>query len=390
MPPLETGVERLLRTVPPDLRNARVALLTHAAGVDAAGRNTADLLAAHPDLRLQRLFAPEHGLRGQHPAGEAIDDTVDRPTGVPVFSFYGRRPPGSPEAREAFADLDAVLVDLQDIGCRYFTYPGTMRRVLKASVAAGVPVWVCDRPNPLGRACAGPVGVPAGLRSLVGTFDVPVRHGRTIGELALVAAAEEGLPEDMVRVLPATGWRRADDFAAWGRPWVPPSPNSTGPEMAELYPGTCLFEGTNVSEGRGTPYPFRQIGAPWWDGLTLARRLTERLPSGVTARATWFLPTAGKHAGTVCQGVFLDLDPTVARAPDAGLVAAVALLCLAGEDDGFSLVQHGGVHWLDRLTGGAALRARLADWASLRELLAAWREASAEYEQNCPVKLYPE
>ncbi len=385
MTAVRTGVDRLLESVPADLRGARLALLTHAAGVDSRGRGTADLLATRRDLRLVRLLAPEHGLRGDRPAGAPVADGVDGPTGLPVVSCYG-----GPVPAAAFADLDAVLVDLQDIGCRYFTYPATMRRVLTAAAAAGVPTWVLDRPNPLGAGCAGPVGVPTALRSLVAAFDVPIRHGLTIGELAVLAAREDGLPPEMVRVLTVEGWRRADAFAAWGRAWVPPSPNSTGAEMAELYPGTCLFEGTNLSEGRGTPYPFRQIGAPWCDAPGLARALEDRLPAGVFARPTSFLPTASKHAGTVCQGVCLALDPSRPRAADAALVAASALLSVLAADPHFALVGRHGVHWLDRLTGGPQLRTRLGDWTSTLSLLADWRGQSAVFERERPVDLYPD
>jgi len=382
---METGLDRLLADVPAELRGARVALLSHAAGVGRHGEAAADLLCACPELRLIRLLAPEHGLRGDRPAGAAIADAVDGPTGLPVVSLYGRAADAGPPPLQG---LDAILADLQDIGCRYFTYPGTLRRLIARAAGAGVPVWVLDRPNPLGRGCAGPAAVPRPLRSLVASFDVPVRHGLTIGELALLAAREDGLPEGAVRVLPVEGWQRAHAFAAWSRPWVPPSPNATGPEMAELYPGTCLLEGTNVSEGRGTPYPFRQIGAPWVDGPALAARLRPLLPAGVGARPVWFLPTASKHAGAVCQGVFLDLDPASARARDAGLAAAVHLLSLLSEDPHFELLAHGGVHGLDRLTGNADLRGALGSMAAVTALLVAWRAEAAAFEGRRPVELY--
>lgn len=381
---MQTGLDRLLQAVPTDLRGARVGLLTHGGAVGPRGEGTPDLLAACPDLRLVRLFAPEHGLRGDRPAGEPIADGCDAPTGLPVVSLHARgaKPPN-------LDGLEAILVDIQDIGCRYFTYPGTMRRLLPGASAAGVPVWVLDRPNPLGAEVAGPVGVPATLRSLVGTFDVPIRHGLTIGELALLAAQEEGLPEGAVRVLTVGDWHRTDAFATWGRPWIPLSPNSTGPEMAELYPGTCLVEGTNLSEGRGTPYPFRQIGAPWIDGVGLTRRLTPLLPPGIHARPVWFLPTASKHIGTVCQGVFLDLDPQVARPADAGIVAAVHLLALLAEHPSFELTAHGGVHWLDRLTGGGALRQALSAPSGVPDLLAEWRRAADAFARHRQFDLYP-
>lgn len=381
---MEIGLELLVRRVPDDLRGARVGLLTHAGALDRSGRCAIDVLAAHPDLRLLRLFAAEHGLRGAQAAGESVAHALDGPSGLPTVSLYGA---GDDPAM--FAGLDAVLADLQDIGCRYYTFAGTLRRFAARALRAGVPLWVLDRPNPLGGAVAGPVGVAPELRSLVGDFPVPVRHGRSLGELALLAAAEEGWGADAVRVLPCRHWRRTP-FGRWRRPWVPPSPNSTGPEMAELYPGTCLMEGTNLSEGRGTPYPFRQVGAPWLDASRLAAALAPQLPAGIRARPVWFRPESSKHAGTPCQGVFLDLLPGVARTADAGLAAGVALLAAVREYAEFDWVRHGGVHWLDRLSGGGELRRTVDAGGDLRALLARWRSQAAAWAADPPLNLYPD
>ena len=391
---LRTGLDRFLASVPGELHGARVGLLTHAAGTDDRGRSGVDCLVALADLRVVRLFAPEHGVRGERPGGEPIADGVDPISGIEVCSLYGPRGRGvDGDVLEAgiFAGLDAVLVDLQDIGARYFTYPGTMRRLLVAAARAGVPVHVLDRPNPLGGLVAGPATRASGLGSLVCAFDVPLRHGLTMGELALLAARDDGLPEGAVRVWPVQGWRRSQDFAAWDRPWVPPSPNSTGPDMAELYVGMCVFEGSNVSEGRGTPYPFRQIGAPWWDGPALVDGLTASLPTGLRARSTWFLPTASKHAGLVCQGVAFDLEPHNARPADAALMAAAHLLCHVVPDPSFQWRVRNGVYGVDRLTGGDALRNAVTSGAgAVRALLLAWRAEADAFARARPVDLYPE
>ncbi len=380
---MRPGLERLAREIPADLRRARVALLAGPASVDRRGESAVDVLARHKEIRLVRLLAAEHGLRGEHPAGEAVAHGTDAATGLPVTSLYGRE-----WDQQALAGVDAVLVDLQDIGCRYYTYPGTMRSLILRVVRLGVPVWILDRPNPLGAAVAGPVGVEPGLGSLVGAFPVPVRHGRTIGELALVLAQEERLTAGAVRVLPVQGWQ-GEPFARWGRPWVPPSPNSSGPEMAELYPGMCLVEGTNLSEGRGTAYPFRQVGAPWLDGPALAAALRERLPRAVRARPVWFVPTASKHAGQVCQGVFFDLEPRVRREADAALDAAVLLLSLVCHHSEFRWLAHGGVHWVDRLSGSARLRRDLDAGEDLPTLLEDWRQQAQAFEKGSAPRLYP-
>ncbi len=392
---LQTGLDQWLVSLPDGVRGARVGLLTHAAGTDDHGRSGIDRLAALGDLQVVRLFAPEHGVRGERPGGEPIADGVDSVSGIEVCSLYGPRgrgPDGSGEIESGiFGGLDAVVVDLQDIGARYFTYPGTMRRLLSAAARAGVPVHVLDRPNPLGGLVAGSAGRAPGLESLVCAFDVPLRHGMTIGELALLGAGEDGLDDRAVRVWPVQGWRRTQDFAAWDRPWVPPSPNSTGPDMAELYVGMCVFEGSNASEGRGTPYPFRQIGAPWWDAQALVQGLRSSLPTGLRARPTWFLPTASKHAGLVCQGVAFDLEPHNARPADAALIAAAHLLCCALADPSFQLRVRGGVYGVDRLTGGDALRrAAGGGAAAVSELLLAWRTEAAAFARARPVDLYPD
>jgi uncharacterized protein YbbC (DUF1343 family) len=387
--PLQTGLERLLATGAGPLRGARVGLLTHAAAVDATGRHAADLLAGCTELHLVRLFAPEHGVRGEHVAGAAVPHGRDGPTGLPVLSLYGA---GAAAWEDGLRGLDAVLVDLQDIGCRYFTYAGTVRRLLLHAQPLGIPVHVLDRPNPLGGAAAGPAQVAAAWRSLVAALPVPVRHGLTLGELAVLAAREEGMPEGAVVVWTTLGWRGRPAFRHWQRPWVPPSPNATCPAMAELYPGTCLIEGTSLSEGRGTPYPFRQIGAPWLDGTRLAERLRAVLPRGLTVRPTWFIPTASKHAGQSCQGVFLDVLPGAAPPPDAGLVATVRLLQLLHADGAvaFPTPAAAGTEppWLDRLLAGADLRQRLQEGSSCEELLAAWRREAAGFAAHRPVDLY--
>ncbi len=390
---LQTGLDQWLTSLPTAVRGARVGLLTHAAGVDARGRSGVDCLAALPDLHVVRLFAPEHGVRGERPGGEPIPDGVDPISGIEVCSLYGPRGRGTDGGLESgiFAGLDAVLVDLQDIGARYFTYPGTMRRFSLAAVRAGVPVHILDRPNPLGGLVAGPATRAPGLTSLVCAFDVPLRHGMTMGELALLAAREDGLAEGAVHVWPVQGWRRTQDFAAWNRPWVPPSPNSTGPDMAELYVGMCVFEGSNASEGRGTPYPFRQIGAPGWDGPALVERLESSMPTGLRVRPTWFVPTASKHAGLVCQGVAFDLEPHNARPADAALMAAAHLLCRVLPDPSFQWRVHNGIHGVDRLTGGDALRrAATAGADAVRALLLSWRAEADAFARARPVDLYPE
>ena len=317
------GLERWLAGGPQacGLRSgARLAVLCHAASIDRRARHVWPLLAEDSTYRLTRLFAPEHGLWGHEQDMEAVQASVDPWTGVPVISLYGRDRDSLRPKAEQLDELDAIVVDLQDVGSRYYTFIYTMAYVMEAAGEAGLPVVVLDRPNPIdGVTLEGPVLDPV-LASFVGRFALPVRHGMTIGELARFFAGELGIACDL-RVVPVEGWERGTDFRPTGLPWVPPSPNMPTPETARVYPGGCLVEGTNLSEGRGTTTPFELVGAPWLDGRELARRMErERLP-GVLFRPASFRPMFQKHAGRACRGVqVIVTDPATFR-PFAAYVA---------------------------------------------------------------------
>jgi uncharacterized protein YbbC (DUF1343 family) len=300
-PGLETFLAR-----PGSLAGRRIGLVTHPAAVTRSLEHAALALARSRKLRLVALFGPEHGLQADAQDLVEVADARDEATGLPVRSLYGpRRVP----SREQLADLDALVVDLQDVGSRYYTYIYTMLHCLEACARDARTLVVLDRPNPLGGlALEGNVLDPQ-YRSFVGLHALPVRHAMTIGELALLFRAERGYALDL-RVVPMRGWRRAMQFEDTGLPWVMPSPNMPTPDTARVYPGGCLIEGTNLSEGRGTTRPFELVGAPWLDPRRLARDLErERLP-GLAVRPTYFTPTFQKHAGQRCGGVQLHVtDP---------------------------------------------------------------------------------
>ena len=281
---------------------ARLGLLAHAASVDHRGRHVLEWLVAAGAYRLERLFAPEHGLWGHEQDMEAVADTVDPHSGVEVVSLYGSDPHSLRPRPGSLDGLDAIVVDLQDVGCRYYTFVYTLSYVMEAAGAAGLPVVVLDRPNPLGGVeIEGPVLDPE-LASFVGRFPLPVRHGLTVGELARLFVERFGVSCEL-QVVAMAGWRRAMQFEATGLPWVPPSPNMPAPATARVYPGGCLVEGTNLSEGRGTTLPFELVGAPWLDGRQLASRLRQRGLDGALFRAASFRPTFHKHAHRACHGV---------------------------------------------------------------------------------------
>lgn len=298
VPRVRTGLEVLVHERPALLRGRRFGLVAHQASVDARYAHAATLLAALPRAHLVRLFAPEHGLWGAAQDHASIGTTRDPVTRLPVVSLYGARRAPTPAMLH---DLDALIVDLQDVGARYYTFVWTMALALRTCGRGGVPVIVLDRPNPLGGGIEGNVPDPA-FASFVGLYPLPPRHGMTIGELAGYLNAEHGLHCELT-VVPMRGWRRAMTWEDTGLPWVAPSPNMPTPDTARVYPGGCLIEGSNLSEGRGTTRPFELVGAPYLNAHEFARRLNGlRLP-GVHFRPTRFMPTFHKWAGRLCGGV---------------------------------------------------------------------------------------
>lgn len=328
------GIEVLLTDSIHLVRERRLGLLTNQTGVDRAGRRDADALRA-AGLRLVALFSPEHGFRGQEDRPD-LPDAVDSSTGLPIYSLYG----GSrAAARAALDSIDVLLIDLQDIGARYYTYPATATGLMRDAAARGKAVVVLDRPDPIGGTLvAGDVRPAVGDpdSQLVGFLPVPMRHGMTLGELLRLANDVLALRADLV-VVPAAGWRRDMAYDVTGLPWIRPSPNMPDLESAFHYPGTCLFEGTNLSVGRGTPWAFQVIGAPWLDAPRLLHILEgaesgERSALvGVEVVATEFTPrspTDGKYDGVPLHGLRFRVtdrgryDPTrLAVALLAGLVA---------------------------------------------------------------------
>jgi uncharacterized protein YbbC (DUF1343 family) len=258
-PIVHPGLDQFVANPPDWARGKRIGLITNVAGVDSRGRNNIDLLAADKRYRLTALFAFEHGLRGDAPAGQPIESGTDPKTGLPVYSLYGEvREP----TLEMLRDIDLLLYDVQDAGARPLTRVSTMALSMKAAAAKGIPFAVLDRPNPIGGTIVeGPVLDPK-FASFVGMYPIPLRHGMTVGELARLYNARFGINVTLY-VVPVEGWRRDMTFDATGLPFVPPSPNLRRLEAEVLYPGTVLLEGTNILEGRGTEFPFEQTGAPW-------------------------------------------------------------------------------------------------------------------------------
>jgi len=324
---VRTGLERFLDPASEAAslsRGARIGVIAHAASIDAGGRHLVDRLILDGRFRVTRLFAPEHGVRGEAQDMEVVAESVDRVTGLPVTSLYGDSEASLHLHLEHLRGLDAIVYDLQDVGTRYYTFVTTLSYAMEAAVEAGIPVVVLDRPNPIGGlAVEGPVLEPE-YASFVGRFPIPVRHGMTTGELARMMRDAFGVGGDL-RVVPMTGWTRGQQFEDTALPWVLPSPNMPTPDTARVYPGGCLVEGTNLSEGRGTTRPFELVGAPWIDPAALESALAETSDGealdGVLFRAAAFRPMFGKHSGRSCGGIQIHVTDHVRARPFAVYLA---------------------------------------------------------------------
>ena len=315
------GIERLLDG--PDrglIAGRRIGLVSNPASIDSSFRHAADRLAGEDGWNLTALFGPQHGFRS-----DLQENMIESPHAqdvkrrVPVHSLYSEtREP----TREMLADVDVLVVDLQDVGTRIYTYIYTMANCLRAARRHGVPVVVCDRPNPIDGESIEGAALDPSYESFVGQFPIPMRHGMTIGELARLFNDHFGIGA-AVDVVPMEGWRRSMYHDDTGLPWVLPSPNIPTLETAIVYPGAVLFEGTMLSEGRGTTRPFELIGAPWIDGERLAEEMNRRRLAGVVFRPVVFEPTFHKHAGQSCGGCQLHVTDRRKFRP---LQAAVELL----------------------------------------------------------------
>jgi len=381
-PAVRLGIEVLLTDSLRLVRGRRVGLITNHTGMDRDGRPDIDLLAGHPDVDLVALFAPEHGIRGTAQAGASVSAEVDGPTGLPIHSLYGDTYSPTPEM---LAGLDALLFDIQDVGARYYTYVSTMALAMEAAGAAGIPFVVLDRPNPIrGDVVQGDVLDPA-FATFVGMYPVPMRHGMTVAELARLYVGEFGIDVDL-HVVPMQGWSRDMTFADTQLPWRAPSLNMPSLESALAYPGTCLFEGTPLSVGRGTDRAFQWVGAPWLDGDALAAALNAYGLGGVRFEPASFTPVApgdGKFDGQLVHGVRLVVESSDFDAPRAAVAMLVEARRASGAQWGW-LASH-----FDRLAGTDRLREGLDGGLGVEDLTAAWSGEVAAFERlRTPYLLY--
>jgi uncharacterized protein YbbC (DUF1343 family) len=384
-----SGLDVLVSRLPSLLRGRSVGLLCHQASVTRRLTHAAEAIRSMRGVRLRRLFAPEHGLTGAAQDHARIGAERDPRTGLPVLSLYGRRLEPEPQALDG---LDTLVVDLQDVGARYYTFVWTMALAMRSAARAGLPVVVLDRPNPLGgERLEGNMPDPR-FASFVGLYPLPTRHGMTIGELAGYLNDTHGLGCDLT-VVPMLGWRRAMLWEAAELPFVAPSPNMPTVDTARVYPGGCLIEGTNLSEGRGTTRPFEWVGAPFLDGPRLARALERRGLPGVRFRGIGFEPAFHKWKGRRCGGVQVHVTDANRFKPVA---TYLALLAEARKQ----APRH--FKWrkppyeferrklpIDLLGGGPSMRQAVERGAPLRRLEASWRRDLARFARaRRPFLLY--
>lgn len=385
---VRTGLDVLLHEQRSLLSGRRVGLVSHAAAVLPDLTMAMDALM-QADVRLTALFAPEHGFAGAAADGAAVGHGVEPRSGLPLFSLYG--PTKQPTA-DMLADVDVLLFDMQDVGVRFYTYLSTLYYVLRGAAEAGKPVIVADRPNPLGGVIVEGGLVAPEFESFVGVAPLPIRHALTFGELARWFNQQLALNVALT-VVPMRGWRREMLFAETGLPWVPTSPAMPHLSTVSLYPGTCLFEGLNLSEGRGTALPFEIFGAPWLDAYRLAELLNQRSLAGVRFRPIWFTPSASKHAGQLCAGVQIHLDEQQMhnfRAVEVGVRCIETCLAVSAQTAFLQSSWEGHAPHFDLLAGDAKLRTCLQTGGGVERLLAEWQMAADDFgAQSSSCRLYP-
>lgn len=381
-PVVRTGADVLAADGWRALSGRRVGVFTNPTGVLQNGRSIVDEMHDSGNVDVVAVFGPEHGFRGSAQAGESEGDTEDPRTGIMVYDAYGATAT-SLATMYRDAEVDVVVFDIQDVGARFYTYIWSMYTAMLAAATTGVAFTVLDRPNPIGGTARGPMMTPQ-YTSGVGAEEIVQAHGMTVGELAGFFNADY-LPRDggtvgELTVVEMEGWRRDMRFADTGLLWVMPSPNMPTPDTALLYIGTCLFEGTNLSEGRGTTRPFELIGAPYVDHRW-ADWLTSRNLPGVLFREAYFNPVISKHLGKVCGGVQVHItDPAALDAIAVAVEMLVGLKTLypdfAWRQDSWDTARP---FWIDKLTGSTRLRTQIDAGASAATVTASWRRETAEF-----------
>ena len=382
--PPRLGIEELVGRYLKKIQKRRLGLLAHPASVTPNFVHTLDVLRG-VGAKVQVLFGPEHGFGGEAQDMEPVAGLSKGPYDLPFYSLYGQDESSLTPPREVLDDLDALVVDLADIGSRYYTFVWTALLCLRACYTAGIQMIVTDRPNPLGGERVEGAPQKEGFLSFVGLKPVSNRHGMTACELLLMAASDEGLDEALT-VIPMQGWERAMGYGETGLPWVMPSPNMPTLDTALVYPGLCLIEGTWASEGRGTTRPFELVGAPEIDSKALCSRLDGMKLPGVRFRPVTFKPGFQKHGGAICGGAQLHVtDQDIFLPYRTGVAVLIALFASSGgafswRRDPYEFVSM--TPAIDLLSGSEELRYAIENGAALGEIADTWREGESAFEEQ--------
>lgn len=370
------GADLLISRYPHLVQGKRIGLVTNHTAILADGKHLVDALHSHRTTELVALFSPEHGIRGEALAGEPVQTETDRKTGIPIYSLYGKTQKPTPKMLQ---DIDIIIFDIQDVGARFYTYISTMAYVLEAAAEARIPVIVLDRPNPLGGVNVDGFVLEESQRSFVGLHPIPILHGMTVGELAQMMNGEgwlrNGVRADLT-VIKMERWKRGLRFDESGLQWIRPSPNMMTLQTASVYPGTCLFEGTNVSEGRGTDHPFEIIGAPFIENERWADLLNSYALPGVRFRPVTFIPQDipnvalnPKFEDQLCRGISIEVrDPKEYEPVRVGVYLLATARLVSGEN--FKWIPAS----IDRLAGTKRLREMIDRGVSPEEIVKSWKK----------------
>ena len=384
-PPVVTcGADELLAHHKDLIVGKRIGLITNQSAVLADGRRLSDVLARDSDVKLIALFSPEHGIQGLKAEGASVQQMRDSAAGIPVYSLYGavQKP-----TEEMLKGVDVLIFDVQDVGARFYTFLSTMLLAEEAAAEHGIPFLVLDRPNPIrGIIMEGPLRDDS-LRSFVGWPPIPIAHGMTIGELAAMANGEGWLKNGLkskLTVITMKRWKRTMWYDETGLQWIPPSPNMPTIQTAIVYPGTCLIEGTNVSEGRGSEKPFEYIGAPWVDEQQLAQMLNNDSLPGVSFQPITFVPSVRKEAsrdlkykGALCRGVFINVTARDFYHP---VETGIALLCALQALFPAHFQMHN--HQIDLLIGAPTVREMISRQVPFHLIVGSWSNELSHFGEK--------
>jgi uncharacterized protein YbbC (DUF1343 family) len=391
-PQVKSGADVLFESHMNSFEGKRIGLVTNHTAILSSGKHLADALAESPNIKLVALFGPEHGIRGDNPDGDNVKDSIDSKTGIRVYSLYGKVDKPTPEMLK---NIDVLLYDIQDVGVRFYTYISTMMLCMEASAENNVPFVVLDRPNPInGIDVEGPIRVDS-LKTFVGWIPIPIRYGMTSGELATLANQSGWLNNGVkanLTVIKMNGWKRSMWYDETGLEWIKPSPNMPTLQTATVYPGTCLVEGVNVTEGRGTEKPFEYIGAPWIDGKILSEKLNgmnlhgvEFLPINFTPRAIKNATSNPKYKEIRCEGIYVHVtDRNSFKSVETGVAIVAAIHSLY--PDSLQFRNRG----FDRLAGTPVVREMIESGKNFSEIVAIWKSELNEFEiERKEFLLYP-